>query len=1311
MRASTVLQSRLVVAVKVLLREIAGLFDGYESELPSEVRRDRHLNINALFRALNIWLRDNILVQFLAHHDDCRQRIAWIFGCRYQYLNYSDRGDGSGSLSPTQQLRVLARSKGRATGDGDAPTTTWVPDLDVAQVAALSEQELEMTRAAIRAFDAFELASFDEVLEREDVTDPLTIAELNAIGELLILEDMGLDEAGKEQAWTELRLQLEPADPEFVDEGLEEEDEDMPDVVQEEPDVPMDDSGSYPLPEAEVGSEKDVAELVESVEQESSPLPPAPEPAPEVLPSQQHQAPEQPSPPPPPTSPPPTQVPRDVLTPPDSVSPQKPPLPRNKPSTRSPSLNLNNPSYGPSPNLSRRLRLRRLNHRSPSPSLENLLCPPLSNRNCRTSLRYAKRLSLSPIFKTFSCGPWVNRSPRVPLSPNNQHHTSSHTGGPAAEASSASDPSDGPRTAPGPEPGSAVRRPGSSPSPSPKRRGSDRAPAPERQNFLRERTTLRSPEWRARFAQVIDMTSRLERVRNGDESWGRALEQVLVMIRTHHAYMQYHDNRKQIIAHTADAAAAPPKQQDTDKPSKLPVLNLSLHDAGETSKRAGRWTYKDAKRDSDSASVSDTIEELYRQRHHRDARSFWSKSQTIDKSKSGLWGGSSKGKRLNVVQFESKYFEECMRKGPAHTAKVLRKAQDRSTKLPSDAKELSDDQFESLARLKGYQRAALQQSLNLFDSYENRVVGANHWQTLLPDVAKSRKDELAAGRKYPVKPSRLDTSRTKAPAAADKGPNQDQDGGLDQAADWSKADEMMLELGKLWNALVKYRTLYDILLQAARRAPRPLITSVIKDVRAGVVGSKPGNANVSTGSLPALRPLEARWLEFLCLPSATDTRASKKRQGEREKLFVDSVQAMLDDPSASSFFCDMAPKMAGPFLEALNCAPTLRQKPFTVKELAEFVPKLDKMNIIRTYVKDKKTPMLGRPEHTVHPEQRIRWDDSGNAAKADAEGANAEELEALIKLWDSTKIFDTGVDDAAPAKGGGDASYVKELPTRSNLRSLASCTKKPREVKADQARTEKLFSQLAYRLGSSLRAVQDAHATKRFALQELLGVKAGGSQSSHPEESGVSYAERAMQRRKFQPGPAEFWLGDTPLQRKRIEQRLQAQLDPDFANRGRKRSWGARLRGMFGRGKQGDGDDEEEARARFPRARLPAACLIPRARRSGVVSRAARGCMNSCPHRESGGSRAKDKGKGKGKAVSFAREPTFLDRHRGDSDLSQSETEGQARRDGAARKRKDPPSPRPTRPAKRGWFGGGKTVRSEKLNLHVMPPDDGESFW
>lgn len=938
--------------------EIAGLFDGYESELPSEVRRDRHLNINALFRALNIWLRDNILVQFLAHHDDCRQRIGWIFGCRYQYLNYSNRGDGSGSFSPTQQLRVLARSKGRATGDGDAPTTTWVPDLDEAQVAALSEQELEMTRAAIRAFDAFELASFDEVLERKDVTDPLTIAELNAIGELLILEDTGLDEAGKEQAWTELRLQLEPADPEFVDEGLEEEDEDMPDVVQEETDVPMDDSGSYPLPEPEVGSEKDVAELVESVEQESSPLPPAPEPAPEVLPSQQHQGPEQPSPPPPPTSPPPTQVPRDVLTPPDSVSPQKPPPPTKQAVDEEPVLepqqplvwSIAKPESPPPPPPSE--------PPEPEPEPEEPLVPSAVE----------PELSHEPPVCEASV-PESNLQDVLLWSMGKQESARA----PEPEQPAPCQPSPEPRPAPtpaAPQP-KPLRRPTlqtvRAPRPAPNPALPSAAPDPARaqvqnaeaqtvlqlqsaKNFLRERTTLRSPEWRARFAQVIDMTSRLERVRNGDESWGRALEQVLVMIRTHHAYMQYHDNRKQIIAHTADAAAAPPKQQDTDKTSKLPVPSLSLHDAGETSKRAGRWTYKDAKRDSDSASVSDAIEELYRQRHHRDARSFWSKSQTIDKSKSGLWGGSSKGKRLNVVQCESKYFEECMRKGPAHTAKVLRKAQDRSTKLPSAAKELSDDQFESLARLKGYQRAALQQSLNLFDSYENRVVGANPWQTLLPDVAKSRKDELAAGRKYPVKPSRLDTSRTKAPAAADKGPNQDQDGGLDQAADWSKADEMMLELGKLWNALVKYRTLYDILLQAARRAPRPLITSVIKDVRAGVVGSKPGNANVSTGSLPALRPLEARWLEFLCLPSATDTRASKKRQGEREKLFVDSVQAMLDDPSASSFFCDMAPKMAGPFLEALNCAPTLRQKPFTVKELAEFVPKLDKRNIIRSVV-------------------------------------------------------------------------------------------------------------------------------------------------------------------------------------------------------------------------------------------------------------------------------------------------------------------------------------------------------------------------
>ncbi|UNI23620.1 hypothetical protein JDV02_009429 [Purpureocillium takamizusanense] len=827
--------------------------------------------------------------------------------------------------------------------------------------------------------------------------------------------------------------------------------------------------------------------------------------------------------------------------------------------------------------------------------------------------------------------------------------------------------------------------------------------------FLSEHVTLRSAEWRTRFAQVIDMTSRLQRIQDGDEPWGLALEQVLIMVRTHHAFMQYHDNRENLVGDSPEALPLPPPpppppQQDAKKPIILPEPKLSLHDTGDAANKAGRWTYRDVKDDSDASSPSEAVEELYRKRHQRDARSFWSNSHTHHKPKSGFkWNGSSssKSKRLNVVECESKHFEECMRKGPSHTATVLRKAQQGQHKVPRDAEELSDDQFEALARLKGYRRAALQQTLGLFDSHENRIVGASPWQTLLPDVRESRRDELAAGRRYATKPSRPETWQDEQPSAAGQG--QSQDDGRGQAAEWTKADAMMAELGKLWDALIKHRTLYDALLRTARRAPRPLIMSVVKDVRAGVVGARTGDAKQSAEpGPPRLRPLEARWLELLCQPSATDTPALKKRLSEREQLFSVSVQAMLDDPSASSLFNDMGPKMPGPFLQALNRAPQLQQRQFTVEELAQFVPRLDKMNILRTYVKDKTTPMLGRPEHTVHPEQRIRWSESGDVGKKDEQGDNAAEVQAFIKRWDRTKIFDADADEAA-------GSYSMELPNRNSLRSLASCVKKPHDVKADQARTEKLLSHLAHRLGSSLRALQDQHATKRHALHELLGITPG-ARAIHPEEHSVSYAQRAMRRRKFLPGPAEFWLGDSPLQRRRIEQQLQARLDPDVARRGKKRSWGSRLFSIFGRGKRNDGEDDgdenEEAKARFPPSPNPSDEdeSPPKRRRidsADVGTRAGKDAEQ--PASSSQASRAEDKGKGK--AVASAGD---LER---DGELSRTAAPSRAQQDGPAKKRKEP-SPLKPQPPKRGWFGSrGKAVPSESLKLHVMSPDDGEGFW
>ncbi|KAF4981215.1 hypothetical protein FZEAL_2945 [Fusarium zealandicum] len=61
----------------------------------------------------------------------------------------------------------------------------------------------------------------------------------------------------------------------------------------------------------------------------------------------------------------------------------------------------------------------------------------------------------------------------------------------------------------------------------------------------------------------------------------------------------------------------------------------------------------------------------------------------------------------------------------------------------------------------------------------------------------------------------------------------------------------------------------------------------------------------------------------------------------------------------------------------------------------------------------------------------------------------------------------------------------------------------------------------------------------------------------------VSYADLAQSRRRFTPGPPEYWLGDTPLQKKKIEEYLKSGLET--AQGQASRSWRRRLAGLFGR--------------------------------------------------------------------------------------------------------------------------------------------------
>ncbi|RFU78866.1 hypothetical protein TARUN_3347 [Trichoderma arundinaceum] len=63
------------------------------------------------------------------------------------------------------------------------------------------------------------------------------------------------------------------------------------------------------------------------------------------------------------------------------------------------------------------------------------------------------------------------------------------------------------------------------------------------------------------------------------------------------------------------------------------------------------------------------------------------------------------------------------------------------------------------------------------------------------------------------------------------------------------------------------------------------------------------------------------------------------------------------------------------------------------------------------------------------------------------------------------------------------------------------------------------------------------------------------------EEAEMPYWKKAEQRRKFVPGRDEFWMGDTPLQRKAFETRMRKNdANTGLAPASRKRTWGGALK-------------------------------------------------------------------------------------------------------------------------------------------------------
>ncbi|KAK4061484.1 uncharacterized protein Triagg1_10341 [Trichoderma aggressivum f. europaeum] len=91
---------------------------------------------------------------------------------------------------------------------------------------------------------------------------------------------------------------------------------------------------------------------------------------------------------------------------------------------------------------------------------------------------------------------------------------------------------------------------------------------------------------------------------------------------------------------------------------------------------------------------------------------------------------------------------------------------------------------------------------------------------------------------------------------------------------------------------------------------------------------------------------------------------------------------------------------------------------------------------------------------------------------------------------------------------------------------------------------------------SRQRVIRSRGPARRKASEDEAAAGIGEGLAAFAEEleeaAEIPFWKRAEQRRKFVPGREEFWMGDTPLQRKEFEERMKKRLAP----RPRKRTWG-----------------------------------------------------------------------------------------------------------------------------------------------------------
>ncbi|KAF5003018.1 hypothetical protein FDECE_10419 [Fusarium decemcellulare] len=141
-----------------------------------------------------------------------------------------------------------------------------------------------------------------------------------------------------------------------------------------------------------------------------------------------------------------------------------------------------------------------------------------------------------------------------------------------------------------------------------------------------------------------------------------------------------------------------------------------------------------------------------------------------------------------------------------------------------------------------------------------------------------------------------------------------------------------------------------------------------------------------------------------------------------------------------------------------------------------------------------------------------------------------------------------------------DKGLIPPMPLRK-----PSATKPTREAQKSTGTTKK-SAQQAKKPAKKTRGPTEKIPESTDRPKKTEGAK-DQRPTTHKDEYTVTYADRAQSRRRFRPGPAEYWLGDTPLQKKNVEEAVRRGLETTSQS---SPSWRQRLARLFNRPEEED---------------------------------------------------------------------------------------------------------------------------------------------